>query len=310
LSEPPWINLLRRTKIEDIIEKGRKVIKAQYQEEVSVLLKRMSEANVLSAVVIDSDPKIGVIGFVDVLDLLVYVIDISDQNSLDITKHNFMNLKWEGKCFEIQSSGSLVNISRSDPLYQISSKENLLSAVEIMSNEVHRLAVIDEETPKHYVSNIIAQSDIINFIAKSSLFIGTKVMKSLDEAGLSPLGVATVLENVNVISALRYMRDIKVSGLGVVDNLGRLVSNISASDLLGLSAETFPLLSLEINEFLQRIHRFQKPPVFIRPSDTVENLFYKMIIHKVHRVYIVDSNMIPTGVVSMTDIMQFLLKVE
>jgi CBS domain-containing protein len=50
-----------------------------------------------------------------------------------------------------------------------------------------------------------------------------------------------------------------------------------------------------------------KPPVVTTLGDTIETLMNKFVQHKVHRVYIVDNNMIPTGIISMTDIMQFLL---
>ena len=72
-------------------------------------MKRLSEAKVLSAVIIDPDPKIGVIGFVDVLDLLVYVLEVTDQSSRDITKESVENIKWQGQCFERQNVGSLVS---------------------------------------------------------------------------------------------------------------------------------------------------------------------------------------------------------
>jgi len=267
----------------------------------------MSQANVLAAVVVDPDPKIGVVGFVDVLDLMSFVIDTADQTNRDITKESMATLKWEGQCFERQNSGSLVNLSRADPLFRIKSSSSLYEATKLMSREVHRLAIVDPDTPNNMVSNVIAQSDIVNFIATRGVWIGSKLTKTLKEAGLSALGVATVAEDVNVVAALRYMKNYKISGVGVVDKFGRLVANFSATDLLGLTAETFPLLALSVKEYLQRIYGFPKPPVCCLMTDTVETMIYRMAIHQVHRIYIVDSFMLPSGIITMTDVMQFLI---
>jgi len=305
-SEPAWMGLLRDTKIRDIIPK-RPLVKAQYAEEVDLLLKRMSTAKVLAAVIVDPDPKIGVIGFVDVLDLMTFVIETADQSRKDVTRESFENLKWEGQCFQRQTSGSLVNISRADPLFRINSNDSLLEATKLMSKEVHRLAVIEPGTHAHLVSNVISQSDIIDFIATRGVWIGSKLTKSLDEVGLAAEGVATVVDSINVVAALRYMRDFMISGVGVVDSFGRLVANFSASDLLGLTAANFPLLSLSVKEFLQRMHGYPKPPVCCLSTDSVETMIYRMSIHSVHRIYLVDSMMIPTGIITMTDIMQFLI---
>jgi len=305
-SEPAWMYLLQKTKISDIIPK-RPLIKAQYFEEVDSLLKRMSEAHILAAVIVDSDPKVGVIGFVDVLDLMTFVVETADSTQKDVTKESFENLKWEGQCFQRQNSGSLVNISRADPLFRINSNASLFEAAKLMSKEVHRLAIVEPGTHQNMVSNVIAQSDIVNFIATRGIWIGSKLTKTLANAGLAALGVATVMEDINVVAALRYMRDFKISGVGVVDKYGRLVANFSASDLLGLTAHNFPLLALSVKEFLHRIHGYPKPPVCCIINDTVETMIYRMAIHQVHRIYIVDSFMVPTGIITMTDIMQFLI---
>jgi len=302
-----WKALLRNTKVSNILEQGRLLVKAQYFEEVADLLKKMSDAKILSAVVVDPDPKVGVVGFVDVLDLMVYVIDIADQSGRDITKESMQNLKWEGQCFVRQNIGSLVNVSRANPLYKISSDASLEDAVQLMAAEVHRLAVLDDSTPSHYISNIISQSDIVNFFVSKGGLSGSKMTKRINEAGLAPLGVATVLETNNVIAVLRYMRDYKIGGVGVVDSFGRLVANFSATDLLGLTADKFAMLALPVKEFLHRLHGSIREPVVTTSADTIATLMNKFVMHKIHRVYIVDNQMIPIGVISMTDIMQFLL---
>jgi len=95
--------------------------------------------------------------------------------------------------------------------------------------------------------------------------------------------------------------------MAVVDKNGRLVANLSATDLLGLTEDNWAFLGLPVMEFLKRIHGYPKPPVFIRSYDTVETLLLKIVVHNVHRVYIVDEPMVPIGVLSLTDIMKWLI---
>jgi len=301
-------DLFQSTKVEDLVLKGRPIVKAEYFEDVSYLLQKMADAKVHSAVIVDPDPKIGVVGFVDVLDLLVYLLDVTGQSSKDITKDSIENIKWEGQCFERNSSGSLINLSQKDPLHSISEKAPILDALQIFGKGVYRLVVVDEEASyTHRLTNVLSQSDIIQFIASKSIQMGSKFNKSLEEAGLHVLGVATVLDNVTALDALRYLRDLKVSGLGIVDSSGKLVGNLSATDMLGLTAENFRHLALPVRLFLQAMHGFRRNPVCCKSSDTVLTLINKLNDHSVQRIYIADDNMIPQGVITLTDVMQYLL---
>jgi len=249
----------------------------------------------------------GVVGFVDILDLITYTIEITELAGKDITKESSENLKWEGKCFERGQSGHLVNLSRADPMIRIASSSSLLEAVKLMAKEYHRLAVVDPGTPEHHVSNVITQTDIVHFITTHGIWLGTKLDKNLPQAGLAPLGVATILEDVNVVAALRYMRDFKLSGVGVVDSKGKLMANFSGSDLMGLTQDKFQCLALSVKDFLIKMHGYAKPPVVCKMSDSVETLLLKMMVHRVHRIYMVDDALLPIGIITMTDIMQFLL---
>jgi CBS domain-containing protein len=50
--------------------------------------------------------------------------------------------------------------------------------------------------------------------------------------GLIPLGVCSARDTANVLGAIQYMMEYKVSGLAVVDSHGRLVANLSGTDFL------------------------------------------------------------------------------
>jgi len=301
------MDLLQKTKAKDVLPSNRPVVKAHFFEDVASLLKKMTDAQILSVPVEDTDPKVGVIGFVDVLDLLYFVLDIVEQTGKDFTQLNIRDLKWEGQCFSRQSVGHLSNISRSDPLHTVRADTSLIEIVKLFAQEIHRVAIIDKETPEHFISNVLSQSDVLNFITTRGTWMGTKLTSTIKDVGLSPLGVCTVLNTMLTTDVLKFMRTYKVSGVGIVDHSGKLVGNFSATDLLGLTEDTFPLLSLPVTEFFLRLHGFAKPPIYCTVNDSVEFLLLKFAVHKVHRIYLVNETMNPVGVLTMTDIMQFLL---
>jgi CBS domain-containing protein len=93
--------------------------------------------------------------------------------------------------------------------------------------------------------------------------------------------------------------------------------------LQGLSEHSFPLLSLGVKEYLHRMYGYLKararylllhsiltliqPAVVCSNSDTVESVVLKLVVHKVHRIFVVSDKLAPVGVISLTDIMQFML---
>jgi CBS domain-containing protein len=58
--------------------------------------------------------------------------------------------------------------------------------------------------------------------------------------------------DTTALECFKLMRDRNVSALGVVDDAGELVANLSASDLRRLDRESFRLLALPVAEFISR----------------------------------------------------------
>jgi len=299
MTSTPWLKILVNTKVADILEE-RKIVKAQYEEEIPTLIQKMSEARVSSAVVEDSN--VGIIGFVDVVDILSSVLEITS-NSTDITKERLHNLKWEGLCYSRQQSGALSNLSQLNPFLSVSKEATLLDVMKIFAKGIHRLAVIDDK----HLSNVISQSDITNFLATHGNYANTKMGKPLGEVGLAPLGVKSVREDVNAVEVIRFMKNTKTTGVPIVNKNGQIIANFSATDLTGLNENNFHFLQLPVMEFLVRMQGYPMPPVVTKATDTVESCLLKFTVHKVHRVYFVDENLQPTGVCTLTDLMQWFL---
>jgi len=160
------------------------------------------------------------------------------------------------------------------------------------------------------VVGIISQSDIIRFLSKNKSCLDPLRNRSLEKLGL--LGeVVTVSAQepvINVFSEL-YMRGI--TGMGVVDSNGKLIGNVSASDLRGLQWFDFASLTLSVQDFLtsakartvaRECHSMHMRVVELHPSSTLEELITVFANSRVHRVYICEEK-IPVGVVTLTDVL-------
>jgi CBS domain-containing protein len=234
----------------------KNILLVQARENVETLLQRLRDTQLRCAVVYDTQNLF--VGFVDALDVATYVLRVTNW-SRNIPEESFKTLDWQGKQFASEISGCLMNISNGDPFQTITPDAILRDAIEILSRGVHRLAVVENGN----LVNILSQWDVLLLVLARVSFLGTAVEKTISEVGLFPsqMNVFTVPEETDVVETLKFMSDNQITGVPLVDNIGKITGNFSATDMLNLSSSNFPLLSLSTKEFLVRIYGFIKPPV-------------------------------------------------
>jgi CBS domain-containing protein len=274
-------------------------------ENVASLLQKLNDSALRCAIVYDTEKLF--IGFVDALDLVTHVLQITNW-AKDVQEETYKSLEWQGQRFALETAGQLMNISFGNPFETVTPETPLKDVIEIMSRGIHRLAVVENGS----IVNIISQSDLIVMLATRLTFLGSKFQKTVNDAGLVPPVnvVYSVPQDTDVIGTIKIMYDNQLSGVPLIDEYGKMTLNFSASDLLNLTASNFPWLTLSAREFLFRTHGYVKPPICARIKDTIENILLKFICYRVHRVYIIDNGFHPIGVITLTDVMKFLLAPE
>jgi len=120
-----------------------------------------------------------------------------------------------------------------------------------------RLAVFetDEGRDAVRVVAILSPLDMIRFLSRRVDAVGTLADTTLAQLGLVSRvhnGVVTAPWDQPALECFKLMRDRDVSAVGVVDQTGELVANLSASDLRRLDARSFRLLALPVAEFISR----------------------------------------------------------
>ncbi len=99
------------------------------------------------------------------------------------------------------------------------------------------------------------------------------------------------------------------NAVAVVDKDGRLVANLSASDLCGLHRGNIDMLLLPVYEFLEMTVRERKGAILpdqlrtSKPDAPLDEIVNVILDSHIHRVWLINENDEPVGVVSITDIL-------
>jgi len=261
----------------------------------------LGENQIHSTLIIDQNKTWEVCGFVDVLDVLYHILKVHNPTG------DYLELQWESMYWDRTPSYEVSNISEKDPFITVEFTTSLHEILQIFSKGIHRAAVQESGA----VGTIISQSDVIEILSRAGIWIGNIVTCTLDELGLNAFGVLKKFivvadEDLSVRNVLFKMKENKVSGVPIVNKDGKMVGNFSASDLVGLEQSNWFWIGLPVMEFLNKIHRnLPKPPVTVSINNNLEFLLMKYSVHKVSRVYIVNEDFQPIGVITLTDIFQF-----
>eukprot|EP00004_Rigifila_ramosa_P018790 TRINITY_DN4714_c0_g1_i2.p4 TRINITY_DN4714_c0_g1~~TRINITY_DN4714_c0_g1_i2.p4 ORF type:complete len:205 (-),score=47.96 TRINITY_DN4714_c0_g1_i2:49-663(-) len=168
----------------------------------------------------------------------------------------------------------------------------------------HRLALFDK---RGAITNIVSQSDVVKYLSGHTDKLGELRTKTVGELTGTSHPIC-IRQEKPAVEAFELMDKHRVSGVGVIDHEGVLVSAISSSDLRGITAADLSKLLLPVERFLARtpgnaaFHQMQ-PPITCTADETLATIVKRLAHHKAHRIFVVDHAGKPVGVVSLSDIL-------
>mmetsp|Transcript_25629 Transcript_25629/g.64325 ORF Transcript_25629/g.64325 Transcript_25629/m.64325 type:complete len:292 (-) Transcript_25629:131-1006(-) len=228
---------------------------------------------------------------VSIWDILCFIVLSDDVGTARFTRTVDFNATIQSVVPITKESRELVKLRASDPISK---------ALEPFCTGWHRVLV--ESEGSHFM---VTQSDVIKYVAAHAdkFPLIKETFSAHPEVGTYP--VVTVPQWKSAREAYRMMYDSNLRSLGVVDEkTGRLLCSLTPSDLKGMTPESFANdLPLGALEFKGRVHTSVKLPETCTPECTFLQACNQMLKRKSHRVFIVDSAMRPTGVVTMSDIL-------
>jgi len=271
---------------------GRGLIDVDKDATVSDTLKVLADNHLLGVPVKDADQPDGYRGFVDVLDLVTLLVEINKDNhgSLDFER------------FRTQPIGDAVDRSKKDEWVTVEPTESLLTVLGRFSKGLHRVAVLAGDGSQK-VASVATQTDALRFMLQQEESLKDVMSKSLAQLKLVKEWVLFVSKNDRAINAYKKMHEHKVSAMAVLDDK-TLVASILASDLRNIAtAKGLKVLTLPNLDFISKQRGGDLSiSAICRPDDLLGDIIKKIVEHHYHRLWVVDHQMHPIGVVSLTDV--------
>eukprot|EP01128_Nolandella_sp_AFSM9_P003862 TRINITY_DN1699_c0_g1_i1.p1 TRINITY_DN1699_c0_g1~~TRINITY_DN1699_c0_g1_i1.p1 ORF type:complete len:373 (-),score=91.02 TRINITY_DN1699_c0_g1_i1:150-1127(-) len=283
------------------------IITAKATDPAILTLRKMIDNRVLSVPV--WDPKTSKFSsFCDILDVLYFVAQKNKGSDTNLTA-------LEGNsAFADSTTADVANLSGDDVFVPIKGETSILEVIEMMTtgySHLHRVPVVDTEGN---VVNILSQSRLVKFLTKhiAKFDFGTL---TINETNLGVHKVVSLPLSSSVKDALDAMVEHKISAVALVDDKGCLIGNFSATDLrlFGYDDGVSKLAS-EGHSLHDYFNGITPPaddlayPVTVTKAATTEEALVKMNYAHVHRIYIVDQEDKPVGVIAPVDIVDLFLR--
>jgi len=211
--------------------------------------------------------------------------------------------------FEKQLVGELVALSKEgNRVWVFEPTDNLETILEPMSKGVHRVTVNKKKGQKRAV---ITQRDVLEYLHKwieSEKTFGRKwdiFSKHIGELSLGKTPAVTIPAETTAIEAFQKMYKEDVSSLGIVDETGALIANLSVTDLRWLNHdEKLPSIFFPVLLFLHEVHGGDQPrkPVVVDDTATLPSVVARLVETRVKRAWVIDGAGKPTGVISLSDV--------
>eukprot|EP00761_Pharyngomonas_kirbyi_P012317 gb/GECH01012344.1/.p1 GENE.gb/GECH01012344.1/~~gb/GECH01012344.1/.p1 ORF type:complete len:325 (+),score=80.25 gb/GECH01012344.1/:1-975(+) len=280
----------------------RDVVSLKEDDLIEDALKTLAYNQILSAPVYAKD-KNEILGFIDVLDIVTFLMSLSDSG------YEFPNKSSIDSYFRYAPLKKIIDASNKDPLCPVFEGGSILQLIEVFGTGVHRVPMYHSQ--EHDIVNIISQRDVFNFVYEHQDKLNHFPERTLEEVCFDNTeldfgreNLVSVSHSASVAKASSLLSENKVSALAVLDEQGDIVAHFSASDLRTLKDVSD--LKLPILEFLDR-YNYGPNTVVIEPNIKMKDLFEKIHHSNLHCIWVVEENsQKPFGVFSLTDIMNAL----
>eukprot|EP00128_Syssomonas_multiformis_P008673 Colp12_sorted_trinity150504_noHs@6729 len=162
---------------------------------------------------------------------------------------------------------------------------------------------------KHSIMSI---SDICEFVLKNSETLGAFAVKPISELSildkLQKERPVTMSATQSAMEGFQMIYNSHGSAAAVVSSSGKLITNLSVSDMRGVKGDNFSALLLPVTEFLEKTRGGNvNPPMTCSPSDPYITVLSRMVTGGMHRIWVVDDKENPLGLIAMMDMLAIIV---
>ncbi|KAJ0183709.1 hypothetical protein K1T71_000132 [Dendrolimus kikuchii] len=196
------------------------------------------------------------------------------------------------------------------PLVSIGPDSSLYEAIRMLiTNRIHRLPVIDSETGN--VLYILTHKRILRFLF---LYINELPKPSYLQCKLRDLRIGTLsdietaTEDTSIIEALRKFVNRRVSALPLIDADGRLKDIYAKFDVINLAAEkTYNNLDVTLKRANEHRNEWFEGVQKCTLDETLFDVMERIVRAEVHRLVVVDEEDKVIGIISLSDLLMYLV---
>ncbi|KRX17784.1 5'-AMP-activated protein kinase subunit gamma-2 [Trichinella nelsoni] len=242
---------------------------------------------------------VGMLTITDFIRILQKYYKSGEENIKELEEHRIFT--WRE---ELRDSGFLT------PLCTVDATASLLDAVNILCNKkVHRLPVIDPCSGN--ILYILTHKRILKFLFlyMPDLPMPSFMKKSPKELGIGTWSnIHTVTKVTPLIEVLRKLLELRVSALPVVDENDRVIDIYSKFDVINLAAEkAYNNLDITVQDSLKHRTAWFEGVHNCKVTDSLSTYVDTLVRSEVHRLVAVDNDGRVQGVVSLSDILLFIV---
>jgi len=285
------------------------MISADSKATIREALQLMHNNKILSIPVFNSmaSPPTAV-GFVDMFDILSYLIEKWDNSISSNVEHPEKTLQ---KLFSLDqqflhhSIADLPDRSDNNLFAAVVEEESASRLLKLYGLGVHRVALINMQGEVHH---IVSQSDLIKFLNNSKHLLGETAHKTVRELGLIRTDELITIDNEQpAIEGFKTLLAKNISAAPVINSQGSLIGTLSISDLRALRKESLSSLLQPLRLF-KEIEEGVVINVVCTPHDTLSDVLAILAGTQLHRVWITNENNAPVSVISLTTICDYIAK--
>eukprot|EP01089_Gocevia_fonbrunei_P017390 TRINITY_DN5628_c0_g1_i3.p1 TRINITY_DN5628_c0_g1~~TRINITY_DN5628_c0_g1_i3.p1 ORF type:complete len:297 (+),score=31.95 TRINITY_DN5628_c0_g1_i3:138-1028(+) len=274
-------------KVLDLVT-SQNVVSLKLDDFVKTALKEFSENRILS-IPLTKNNDTQCLGFVDILDIVSHMIKSCSD------KTRFLDTPLE----------NIINKSNRNLFATVPSDTKVIEVLSLFATGIHRVAVVGEGSIK-----VLSQTDLLPFIA-STKYCESVHYKTVGELKLIKQWIYFISSRQTMLNGLKKLDEHKVSALGVVDGSGKLIENLSASDIRHVRPELLTKeICLPVKKFMKK-HRskqhWNSPLGFCYENTPFAEALHSLMKYKYHRLWVVDSQFRPIGVITLTDVCAVLM---
>lgn len=259
-------------------------------------MRVLSENHFLSAPVLDVDGHL--MGTLDALDIVRYVVKLAMASQSDLIDHPLEGLM--GKAGRQGNTACRV--------VTVGLDDSMESVADTIAGPARRAVVLAADGS---VSSIVTQSTLLQFlVSKRDEIAWDSAGKVKDHA--TP-GAMFVSETDSALNAFVKLDEMQVSSLVILDQGGRVINMVSATDLVqGLAI--MPDKASAINELkASRVLdfalanrrddlRYRESAVSMHPAAALFEAVEKLALTRLHRLVVMGEDRKAIGVLSLSDI--------